>query len=263
MYKRQALDGLPLSATRPLTIDPALAPAGFRAYVDAANGAQFLYPIDWLPPMTQEGVTFTANISGTAQLQARAYPGWTSDLAALQSEALGTFGPVSYTHLDVYKRQVSALGHLALRYLKPHRDPFLLPVYVLLSGWGLLLQDRLAPNFLGRQTLWYVLAMAALLVVAVAPRSLKPLMRYRYVLLLGGLVLVAITLVFGVNPSGGGAALWLPIPAPVLGIVYFQPSELLKVLLVIFLASYFTEQEPLYRYGRHTACLLYTSLETA
>jgi hypothetical protein len=90
-----ALDGPPLSATRPLTIDPALAPAGFRAYVDAANGAQFLYPVDWLPPMTQEGVTFTANISGTAQLQARAYPGWTGDLAALQSEALGTFGQVS------------------------------------------------------------------------------------------------------------------------------------------------------------------------
>jgi cell division protein FtsW (lipid II flippase) len=148
---------------------------------------------------------------------------------------------------------VSALAHLALRHLRPHRDPFLLPIYVLLSGWGLLLQDRLAPNFLGRQTLWYVLAVAALLVVAIAPRSLKPLMRYRYVLLLGGLVLVAITLVFGVNPSGGGAALWLPIPAPILGVVYFQPSELLKVLLVIFLASYFTEQEPLYRYNRHTA----------
>ena len=90
-----ALDGLPLSATQPLTIDPALAPAGFRAYVDAANGAQFLYPADWLPPITQEGVTFTANISGTTQLQARAYPGWTGDLAALQSEALGTFGQVS------------------------------------------------------------------------------------------------------------------------------------------------------------------------
>jgi hypothetical protein len=45
--------------------------------------------------MTQEGVTFTANISGTAQLQARAYPGWAGDLAALHSEALGTFGQVS------------------------------------------------------------------------------------------------------------------------------------------------------------------------
>ena len=148
---------------------------------------------------------------------------------------------------------VSGLAHLALRHLRPHRDPLLLPVYVLLAGWGLLLQDRLAPNFLGRQTLWYVLATAALLVVAAAPRSLKPLMRYRYVLLLGGLVLVAITLIFGVNPSGSGAALWLPIPAPILGVIYFQPSELLKVLLVIFLASYFTEQEPLYRYSRHTA----------
>jgi hypothetical protein len=90
-----ALDGLPLSATRPLTVDPALAPAGYRAYVDAANGAQFLYPAEWLPPMTQEGVTFTANISGTAQLQVRAYPAWAGDLAALQSEALGTFGQVS------------------------------------------------------------------------------------------------------------------------------------------------------------------------
>jgi len=148
---------------------------------------------------------------------------------------------------------VSALAHVALCHLRPHRDPLLLPVYVLLAGWGLLLQDRLAPNFLGRQTLWYVLATVALLVVAAAPRSLKPLMRYRYVLLLGGLVLVAITLIFGVNPSGSGAALWLPIPAPVLGVIYFQPSELLKLLLVIFLASYFTEQEPLYRYSRHTA----------
>ena len=90
-----ALDGAPLNATRPLTVDPALAPAGFRAYVDAANGAQFLYPAEWLPPMTQEGVTFTANISGTAQLQVRAYPAWAGDLAALQSEALGTFGQVS------------------------------------------------------------------------------------------------------------------------------------------------------------------------
>ena len=45
---------------------------------------------------------------------------------------------------------VSVAAHLLLRHLKPHRDPYLLPVYVLLAGWGLLLQDRLAPNFLGR-----------------------------------------------------------------------------------------------------------------
>ena len=114
---------------------------------------------------------------------------------------------------------VSVAAHLLLRQLKPHRDPYLLPVYVLLAGWGLLLQDRLAPNFLARQTLWYVVATAALLIVVAAPRSLQPLMRYRTVLLLGGLILLAITLIFGVNPSGAGAAVWLPIPAPWLGVV--------------------------------------------
>ena len=90
-----ALDGTPLAATQPLTVDPAQATTGFRAHVDTPNSAQFLYPADWLPPATQEGVTFTRNISGTAQLQVRAYPGWAGDLAALQDEVLSTFGQVS------------------------------------------------------------------------------------------------------------------------------------------------------------------------
>ena len=144
------------------------------------------------------------------------------------------------------------VAHLVLRVARPRRDPFLLPIFALLAGWGLLLQDRLAPNFLGRQTLWFVLAAVALLLVAILPRTLQPLMRYRYTLLTGGLILLAITLIFGVNPSGQGAALWLPIPFPFLGTVYFQPSELLKLLLVVFLASYFTELDPLYHYRKET-----------
>lgn len=145
---------------------------------------------------------------------------------------------------------VVAIAHLTLQTWRPRRDPFLLPVVALLSGWGLLLQDRLAPNFLGRQTLWFVLATVAMLLVAVLPRTYAPLMRYRYSLLTGGLFLLAFTLIFGVNPSGSGAALWLPVPLPFLGTAYFQPSELLKVLLVVFLASYFTELEPLYHYRK-------------
>ncbi len=141
-------------------------------------------------------------------------------------------------------------AHLVLRTMLPRRDPFLLPLFALLAGWGLLLQDRLAPNFLGRQTVWLALATPAMLFVAVAPRTLQPLMRYRYSLLVGGLFLLAFSLVFGVNPSGSGAALWLPVPFPYWGTVYFQPSEALKLLLVLFLASYFTEQEPLYRYRK-------------
>lgn len=145
---------------------------------------------------------------------------------------------------------VVTAAHLTIRIFRPTRDPFLLPVFALLAGWGLLLQDRLAPNFLGRQTLWFTLATVAMLAVVIIPRTLQPLLRYRYVLLLGGIVLLAVTLLFGVNPGGSGIALWLPVPFPFLGRVYFQPSELLKLLLVIFLASYFTEQAPLHNFRR-------------
>ncbi|HRN67948.1 MAG TPA: FtsW/RodA/SpoVE family cell cycle protein [Promineifilum sp.] len=166
--------------------------------------------------------------------------------------SLVTDDAVRWSHLfaPIVWLVVVGTAHLTLQTWRPRRDPFLLPVVALLSGWGLLLQDNLAPNFLGRQTLWFALATMAMLVVAILPRTYAPLMRYRYSLLTGGLLLLAFTLIFGVNPSGSGAALWLPAPFPFLGTVYFQPSELLKVLLVVFLASYFTELEPLYHYRK-------------
>src|SRR5690606_6242604 len=132
-----------------------------------------------------------------------------------------------------------AVAHLLLQRLQPQHDPVLLPLYALLTGWGLILIDRLAPNFLWRQLLWLVIGTALLVALAVVPQSLRLVRRYRYTWLTIGLVLLVATLVFGVNPSGSGAALWLPWPF--LDNVYFQPSELLKLLLVIFLASYFDE----------------------
>ena len=136
---------------------------------------------------------------------------------------------------------VMAAAHWLLQRYQPRHDPFLLPIYALLTGWGLLLMDRLAVNFLGRQTLWLLLGTALLVLVAAAPRTLRLLRRYRYTWLTLGLLLLLATLIFGVNPSGFGAALWLPVP--LLEGVYFQPSELLKLLLIIFLASYFDDHE--------------------
>lgn len=132
-----------------------------------------------------------------------------------------------------------ACAHVLLNRLKHNHDPLLLPLVGLLTGWGLVLLDRLAPNFLGRQVIWLILGTAALVATACLPRNLQILRRYRYTWLTLGLLLLAATLIFGVNPSGFGAALWLPLP--LLGQVFFQPSELLKLLLVVFLASYFEE----------------------
>lgn len=137
------------------------------------------------------------------------------------------------------------LAYLFLASGRPTHDPYLLPIFALLTGWGLLLMDRLAVNFLGRQTVWLLLSITLLLLIVLLPRSLHFLQRYRYTWLIGGLLLLAATLVFGVNPSGAAAALWLPLPLPLAEPVYFQPSELLKAVMVVFLASYFADREAL------------------
>lgn len=159
-------------------------------------------------------------------------------------------GALTWAHLQLPVVWLILIGLAwgGLTMARPGHDPFLLPIYALLTGWGLVLQDRLAPDFVQRQLMWFVLGTLALLAVAVLPRSLRALYRYRYTLLVTGLLLLAATLLFGVNPTGYGATLWLPIPFT--GGVFFQPSELLKLLMVFFFASYFADRGDLLRSGQ-------------
>jgi cell division protein FtsW (lipid II flippase) len=66
------------------------------------------------------------------------------------------------------------------------------------------------------------------------------LSRYRYLWLVGGLILLGTTIILGRNPAGFGPRLWLGVFD-----AYFQPSELLKLLLIVFLASYLAENREL------------------
>jgi cell division protein FtsW (lipid II flippase)/cell division protein FtsI/penicillin-binding protein 2 len=131
-------------------------------------------------------------------------------------------------------------AHLFLRRRMPGHDPLLLPVAGLLAGLGLLLIRRLAPPFLPRQLIWFALGIALLVACALLPRGLRWLRRYRYTWLIAGLLLLALTLVFGVNPAGTGARLWIGAAG-----FYFQPSELLKLLMIVFIASYLAEKRAL------------------
>jgi cell division protein FtsW (lipid II flippase) len=130
----------------------------------------------------------------------------------------------------------ATIGHLVLRRTLPKRDPLIFPVVMLLTGWGLVTIDRLAPPFAIRQALWLLIAMTALISVIIAPGHLRWLSRYRYLWLLGGLALLGLTVLLGTNPSGVGPRLWLGIFD-----LYYQPSELLKILLIVFLASYLAD----------------------
>ncbi len=129
-------------------------------------------------------------------------------------------------------------GHRLLEQKLPIRDPLLFPAAMFLTGWGINLVARVVPSYTWRQTLWLVFGTAALLGLAALPGDLRWLRRYRYTWLIGGLVLLAVTIAFGENPSGGGPRLWIWLG---FGRIYYQPSELLKILLVAFLASYFAD----------------------
>lgn len=138
----------------------------------------------------------------------------------------------------------AVVGHLALSRRLPRRDPFLFPIAMLLSGWSIALVWRLAPAFGLRQSLWVLLSVLAMLAVIWPPDLSRWLSRYRYLALSLALSLTAATLIFGVNPSGVGPRLWLGFFG-----VYFQPAELLKLLLISFLAAYLADTRDLLHTG--------------
>jgi cell division protein FtsW (lipid II flippase) len=133
-----------------------------------------------------------------------------------------------------------SLAHHQSRRLLPERDPYLLPLCALLTGWGLLTVWRLTSEFGYRQALWMLVSAGIFIIGMRLPDDLNFLRRYKYLWLTGGLLLTALTLILGTNPGGFGPRLWLGCCG-----VYFQPSEPLKLLLVVFLAAYFASRLPL------------------
>ncbi len=122
----------------------------------------------------------------------------------------------------------------------PERDPYLFPLVALLSGWGLLTIWRLDLVLGARQSVWLALSMAILWAGIRTPDLLAQLRRYKYLWLVGGLLLTALTFLFGTYPSGNGPRLWLGCCG-----VYLQPSEPLKLLLIVYLAAYLADQLPI------------------
>ncbi len=123
--------------------------------------------------------------------------------------------------------------------LAPGADPYLLPLMMLLSGWGLLAVARLSPNLGLRQSLWMALGLVLFLYGLRLPAVLVFLRRYKYIWLVSGLIITALTLVFGTYPGGTGPRLWLGCCG-----MYLQPSEPLKLLLTIYLAAYLADRLP-------------------
>lgn len=134
---------------------------------------------------------------------------------------------------------IFTFAHVETKRYLPERDPYLLPIAALLTGWGLLTIWRLTPEFGLRQTLWMIGTVGLLALCLRFPLDLEIVRRYKYIILTGGLILTSLTLLFGTNPAGAGPRLWLGCCG-----LYLQPSEPLKLLLVGYLAAYLADRLP-------------------
>ena len=132
------------------------------------------------------------------------------------------------------------LAHAWLSMRHRGGDELLLPIAAVICAIGQLMVSRLLPELAFRQSIWVGLGFAAMVGTLLVLPGVSWLRRYRYIWAGLGLALVLSTFAFGVDPNGSGARLWLGF-----GGVYFQPSEILKVLLVVFFASYLDDHREL------------------
>ena len=121
----------------------------------------------------------------------------------------------------------------------PRSDPFLLPLAATLAAVGQVMTSRLEPTLGPRQGLWVLAGLGAMLLIAVLP-SIEWLREYRYTWATLAIALQVLTLIFGRDPNGSGAALWF-----VIGPINVQPMEAVKLLLVVFLAAYLEDYREL------------------
>lgn len=130
------------------------------------------------------------------------------------------------------------LAHIAMRIFLPQADNILLPLTAFLTQLGLIMIFRLKPHLLTVQLLWLGLGLLAMLASIVFLRNYGELENFKYISALLGLGLLLSPTFFGKEING--VKLWLSF-----GRFNFQPSEIAKVLIIIFLAAYLKDKKEL------------------
>lgn len=128
------------------------------------------------------------------------------------------------------------IAHLATRKFAPGADPALLPIAFALSGIGIAFVTRLAPDLALNQTMWLFLGVACMVLVLVFIRNIDKVARYKYTLMIVGFILLLSPLVPGLGEEINGSRIWLYV-----GGFSFQPGEIAKILIVLFLAGYLAQ----------------------
>jgi cell division protein FtsW (lipid II flippase) len=129
-------------------------------------------------------------------------------------------------------------AHMIARVTVPNADPYLLPMAGLLTGIGLIEIYRLDENDAFKQGLWIVIGLAAFAATLTLLRGdFRRLESYKYLFGLSAIALLLLPAVPLLGKTVNGARLWVHV-----GPLHFQPGELAKILLIVFLAGYLREK---------------------
>jgi cell division protein FtsW (lipid II flippase) len=127
--------------------------------------------------------------------------------------------------------------HLFIRRTLPDADPYLFPLVALLAAFGLVIIYRIDQDLARQQAGWFVAGIALFITTVLLLRDVRVLERYRYLIAATGIGLLALPRLPGIGAQVNGAYLGVD-----LGPIAFQPTELAKICIVIFLASYLIER---------------------
>ncbi|MFE7634676.1 FtsW/RodA/SpoVE family cell cycle protein [Kitasatospora sp. NPDC001119] len=141
---------------------------------------------------------------------------------------------------------LAGAAHLAVRRFAPYADPLILPLGVFLTGFGLVLLDRLDFSYKAAhaakgdyqklpaapsQLMWVFISVAAALALIVFVKHHRFFQRYVYLLMAGALILLAAPVL---SPGDSfGAKRWIRLFG-----LSFEPDEFVKVAITIFFAGY-------------------------
>ncbi|MGA7396893.1 MAG: FtsW/RodA/SpoVE family cell cycle protein [Solirubrobacterales bacterium] len=167
----------------------------------------------------------------------------TIGFAAVFGQNDNQLGDLSLSY-GLYFLAICLATHIFIRIRLPDADPYLFPLMALLTAFGFVMIYRLDAEFsreLARdQANWFVLGLILFAVVVQMLRDYSVLERYRYTIAAIGIGLLLAPRLPFIGTQVNGAYLGVKV-----GPFGFQPAELAKICIVIFLASYLREHREL------------------
>jgi cell division protein FtsW (lipid II flippase) len=136
-----------------------------------------------------------------------------------------------------YFLAVCVATHLLIRIRRPNADPYLFPLVALLAAFGLVILFRIDESLAVKQATLFVVGLGLFAATITLLRDYEVLERYRYVIATVGIGLLILPRLPGIGEQVNGAYLGID-----LGPLSFQPAEVAKICVVVFLASYLNEK---------------------